>query len=144
MYNPLYEDPYGVWEVINHHSDKGDNCLGIYQGYIDEIAFTLAGVMDAYLIFRKLNVKQPIPSAKSNSVEVNIQLDPNYTPYLQTDILRSDVDRMLQNRPGISIQLSSKYASVIKLTNEKCRDKLIESALKKLTDEEKKALGVFS
>lgn len=139
-YNPLYEDSYGIWEVKIHHVDKEDECIGIYQGHLDEIAFTFASKTTSYLILRKLKVEEIKPCV--SSVEVTIQLDPNYTPYLQSHILLQDVQDMLKDWSDIVVQTSNKYASTVKLTHLKSRDALIESALSKLTDEEKKALGV--
>lgn len=52
-----YTNPYGVWLVSTEQSDDDyrPKFIGVYDGYVDEIAFLIAGMATKSLLFRRWN-----------------------------------------------------------------------------------------
>ena len=56
-----YTKPYGIWKVTTEGDEEGRTTreLGVYEGYVDEIAFNLRRMAGYGLTFHKLSDKKP-------------------------------------------------------------------------------------
>lgn len=109
---------YGTWEVTTEGDCEGwtTENLGIYQGYLSEIAFALADQCCYKLSFRPARVLKPV--LKTGPKEVNIQLAfDSMTWDQQRDRRAVNVGAWLMKdgKPrvtGFKTEPSSHYASV--------------------------------
>jgi len=138
-----YLTPYGNWKVTTEGDCEGKSTtqLGTYTGYIDEIALFLANKSYYGLQFSAVieqMPKNPVPTAKS----VNVSLDIDSGTWdLSPEARMCFAQRLFRSRPVIVGQ-SNYYACFTLQTEMSEEDLARESALKKLTDEEKRLLGL--
>ena len=144
-----YMNPYGKWVVTTEGDCEGRTTehLGTFEGYLDDIAFALADKCFYTLEFKKVEDEK----LKRRPVAyVNVVL-PIESGTWDGDMTREDrvkfFKNMLQGR-DVKVTDGNFFSSVCLHQN----DKEIESAIKendrrkkalsKLTDEEKKLLGI--
>ena len=136
-----YKNPYGIWIVTTEGDCEGRSTrhLGVFQGYIDDIAFALAEKCCYSLEFEKVCTDIPVPKRALD--EVNVTLDINPETWKLSPIDRIGFFRnMLQDR-NTFVSKGSAYASVTLSRKNLEKDKR-EVALAKLTAEEKVLLGL--
>ena len=129
---------YGTWQVTTEGDCEGRSIknLGQHTGYIDEIALHLADKCYYSLTFE---VVEPVAAYTPTSTEVHVHL--RYGDYSLKDVSAMFKEA---NRP-VEITSSNYYRSfkiVTKNKEEIRKNLLIQSALTKLTDAERKALGL--
>lgn len=141
MSNAVYNNPYGCWTVMTEADCEGKNSkiLGTFIGYVDDIAFSLADKCFYSLEFKPYSPKDYIP--KSNHVHINFGIDSD-TWHMSKEERVEFFKKVFKDR-DVQIKEGSYYATVelVKTTSDS-RDLLIKSALAKLTNEERKALGL--
>lgn len=141
--NP-YSSPYGTWEVTTEGDCEGRSMtsLGTFTGYVDEIALYLANKAYYSLNFRAQK-KQPerlTPTETSVTVSFDIESETwDFTPLERAAYFKE----LFKDRP-VKIERVGMFACFkISVEKEETREELIKAqALKKLTDEEKIALGL--
>jgi len=113
-----YKDPFGIWEVSTEGDCEGRSItnLGIYSGYVDEIAFHLADKSLYKLRFKKLdNTKKytKIDSYTPKKKEVNISFDieSKTWDFIKTDDGHKEIKHIFRNRP-VTVNKCNYYASV--------------------------------
>ena len=139
-----YVNPYGLWKVETEGDCEGRSVrqLGIYEGYIDEIAFGLAdkcyySLQFTYLSKDDINQKF-VP--KKDSVNINLNIE-SKTWDLKPDERVKWFENFLIGRDVI-VSRGSSYAAVT-ISNRKTNDDIVrQTALDKLTKEEKEVLGI--
>lgn len=136
-----YTNPYGTWQVTTEGDCEGRSTrnLGVYVGYLDDIAFALAEKCCYSLEFTKIDTEIPTPKKVLDQVNVVLNID-SKTWKLSVDDRVKYFQNMLHNRK-VYVSRGSAYASVTlsKTNTEKTKK---EIALAKLTDEEKQLLGL--
>jgi hypothetical protein len=141
------ESSYGYWKVTTEGDVEGRSTrdLGTFRGHIDEIAFHLANKCFYSLRFTPIKENELIPEFLPNGKEVNISFDIDTGTWDMKPDKRVDyVKEILKDRPEVEVEDGQYYASV-KLISGKKKTKneiIIEKALAKLTEEEKKVLGL--
>lgn len=139
MGNTIYNNPYGCWTVTTEADVEGKSSrtLGTFVGYIDDIAFSLADKCFYSLEFKPCSPKDYIP--KSKHVHINFGIDSGTWDMSKED--RVEFFKKVFKDRDVCIREGSYYASV-ELVKPVNYDDLRKSALAKLTNEEKKALGL--
>lgn len=139
----MYESVYGFWSVTTEGDVEGRTTrhLGTFEGYVDEIALHLADQCYYSLTFKKIKpVTNFVPSR--NDVDVTFDIDSGTwnTPNKE---LAKQMKKFFSNRP-VHILPSNYFASFkISLDDPKSEEeKAREQALAKLTEDEKKILGL--
>lgn len=71
---------YGTFEVTTEGDCEGRSVinLGIFTGYIDEIAFALADKCYYSLHFRRIEVSQLVPNSKRDTVRITLDAVSNH------------------------------------------------------------------
>jgi hypothetical protein len=139
---------YGYWNVSTEGDCEGRSVrnLGTFRGHIDEIAFHLADKCSYSLRFSQIAEDQTIPEFDIKSPEVHVSLDIGTGTWDMNSPKRKDFfAKLLKGRPDVEVEEGQYYASV-KLVSKKSKSKneiLKEKALAKLSEEEKKVLGLF-
>lgn len=136
-----YKNPYGTWMVTTEGDCEGRSTrnLGVYVGYIDEIAFALAEKCYYSLKFEKVCTDVPTPTKVLEKVDITLDINSKtwkLSPHDRVEFFRN----MLQNR-DVYVSEGSAYASVI-LSRANLEKTKREIALAKLTAEEKALLGL--
>lgn len=135
-----YVDCFGIWKV----SDDRHHVLGIYQGFIDEIAFTLASYYgrNKMFNFRKVMLDE-LPEVPICVNSVDVRTDPEDSNIC--DLYNEDriqfYNNLFQNR-DVMLDIDTPLYAGIKLIRKLTDDDKRAIALAKLTDEEKSLLGV--
>lgn len=129
---------YGTFQVKTEGDIEGRSMvsLGIYTGFIDEIALYLADKCYYSLYFSKVSPEQPIYRPTSDSVHISFEY--------QLDLTENEVKTILKNRP-VEVEVGQFYKSFKisrPLSEREKKEAIKEKALKKLTKEEKEALGL--
>lgn len=136
-----YTNPYGTWEVTTEGDCEGRSTrsLGVYVGNLDDIAFALAEKCFYSLEFTKINTEIPTPTKALDEVTVSLNIASNTWKMSAEDRIKY-FENMFSNR-DVYVSSSSIYASVTlnKTNTEKTKR---EVALAKLTNEEKRLLGL--
>ena len=136
-----YKNPYGIWQVATEGDCEGRSTrqLGIFQGYIDDIAFALAEKCYYSLRFKKISIDIPTPTKAIG--EVSVTLDIGSETWELTPEQRVDFFRNMLYKREVFVSKNSEYASVT-LCNPRIENVKREIALAKLTPEEKSLLGL--
>lgn len=137
-----YTNSYGTWKVTTEGDCEGKSTknLGVYVGYLDDIAFALADQCFYSLRFTKVCTDIPIP--KSAKEKVNVSLDIESNTWNMDEKERVEYfRRLLCGRDNVTITDGQFYASVT-LHRKDLEKTKKEIALAKLTDEEKYLLGL--
>ena len=139
-----YTNPYGLWEVTTEGDCEGRSKkgLGIFEGYLDDIAFYLANKAYYTLEFKKISIPrishEDVSMEKS---EVDVLLDSSSGTWDMSSEKRVLEFKKLLSRRNVHVTKSQFYASV-KLSQTPTEDERRQKALSKLTDEERKLLGL--
>lgn len=148
-----YYGGYGIWEVSTEQDVDGrKRNLGIFEGYLVNIAFYLADMSFYKLTFKKLNIPT-IGTSESlmsdrNEVHISLDIDSKTWDLNDTTLISQFDNYLIENEDKgeveYSVDRSNFFASVkVTRTIKNPQNKLREQALAKLTDEEKKALGII-
>lgn len=145
-----YKSPYGIWTVTTEGDCEGKsvNNLGTFEGYIDEIAFALAGQAYYALQFRPAR-QLADPDFAKPGIKVNISLDIDSGTWDLHGKDRADFFRKLLAGRNVTVQEGQYFASVTIIDGSspeevlrKERDLKRKQALAKLTQEEQDLLGI--
>lgn len=148
MHEQEYTNPYGVWSVTTEGDCEGKTTreLGTYEGYIDEIAFDLAGHCYYSLHFKKAKNLQSIKKP-GTSVSIQLCIDSNTWDLSGSERIEF-FERLFKDR-DVTVKHSNYFAAIMIYagkTEEQMRQKentlKIQQALQKLTEEERKLLGL--
>lgn len=143
--NDKYKSPYGMWKVTTEGDCEGRSTreLGVYKGYIDDIAFALADHCCYSLKFTAFELEK-IPSLDKKIDKVNVCFDiESGTWNMTTPEMKKFFETIFTGR-DVCVGDGNAYASVMLYRNSKmAEDEKREAALKKLTDEEKQLLGLI-
>lgn len=74
-----YTNPYGTWQVTTEGDCEGRSTrnLGVYVGYLDDIAFALADKCFYSLRFTKICTEIPVPESARENVSVSLDIKSN-------------------------------------------------------------------
>ena len=135
------QDTYGTWLVTTEGDVEGRtiHTLGVFTGYIDEIAFHLANKCYYTLHFKETETK---PQYESFGGMVNIRVDSDTKGWRSEDISLDGIRERFSDR-AVKITEGNYYRSFnIQSRDAIDKEKIRKNALAKLTDEEKKILGL--
>lgn len=142
-----YTLPFGLWKVTTEDDDEGRRMrtLGVYKGYIDEIALHLARDALYKLTFKKVKPTTSddyVPTSKSVSITLDIDsgtwdLSNNQTAELMAVVLKDRPCRVEEGNYFASFRIISDSE-----TDQERKARLLKSATAKLSDEELEALGL--
>lgn len=134
-----YKDIYGTWVVTTEGDVEGKSRenLGTFTGYVDEIALHLADKCFYSLTFKKV---EPITEYVPKRNEVNVQFDIDSGTWDKMDL--AEISDVFKNRP-VQIIHSDYFAAFKIISHHNIEKDLKQKALNKLTNEEKKALGLI-
>ena len=139
-----YTNPYGLWEVTTEGDCEGRSKkgLGIFEGYLDDIAFYLANKAYYTLEFKKISIPRiSHEDVSMEQSEVDVLLDSSSGTWDMSSEKRVLEFKKLLSRRNVHVTKSQFYASV-KLSQTPTEDERRQKALSKLTDEERKLLGL--
>lgn len=136
-----YLNPYGTWRVTTEGDCEGKSTrdLGVYVGYIDDIAFALSEKCFYALEFTKVCADVPKPKTIRENVNVNLNIE-SKTWKMSSKERVLFFQNMLKGR-DVHVSEGTSYASVT-LSKDNIELTKREIALSKLTDEEKELLGL--
>lgn len=142
--NVDYTNPYGIWEVTTEGDCEGRTTrkLGIFEGYVDEIAFALSDKVYYSLRFKKISkIIDNIPICRIPKNEVSISFDiESKTWDIYGDKLVQYFNKVF-NRRKVNVKSGNFFASVV-LERDIPENEKRKIALSKLTEEEKELLGL--
>ena len=143
-----YKKIYGIFEVLTERGNFSAELksLGIYRGYIHNIAFKLANMIEDHaLYFRKVNIIDvsdvPIYDVEGSVVKL--------VDHTITTSEASEIVRILKNVEFVEDCTVEEYNGCIKLTNANYEDKIrkpevypdsVGAVLTKLSEEDRKTL----
>ncbi len=140
-----YENAYGMWEVTTEGDCEGKSVrrLGVYKGYIDEIAFALADQCYYSLEFAPFDFSEiPVPKSVRDRVNINFDIGSG-TWDMSADARKEFFSAVLSDRK-VAVGEGSSYAAVTLYRSE---SDMIENkkkaALNKLSEEDKVLLGLI-
>lgn len=139
-----YTNPYGLWEVTTEGDCEGRSRkgLGVFEGYLDDIAFYLANKAYYTLEFKKISIPRiSHEDVSMEQSEVDVLLDSSSGTWDMSSEKRVLEFKKLLSRRNVHVTKSQFYASV-KLSQTPTEDERRQKALSKLTDEERKLLGL--
>lgn len=139
-----YTNPYGLWTVTTEADCEGRSVrnLGVFEGFVDDIALALAKECYYALTFHKV-LPKPAPKRtfKKTGDEVNIVLDIESGTWRMSPEDRIEYCKKIFKDRDVAVVRGNVYASVGLISGKK-EAELKASALSKLTSEEKEALGL--
>lgn len=137
-----YKNPYGIWKVTTEGDCEGRTTyhLGTYQGYVDEIAFALADSCCYSLRFEKICLDIPVPKVAKDKVNISFDINSKTWNMDKTDRVRY-FQRILSERKNVFVSECMFTASVT-LSRKNLEDAKRRIALAKLTEEERRLLGL--
>ena len=141
-----YDNVYGVWSVSTDADVEGRTTtfLGVFEGFVDEIALHLANKAYYSLKFDKISKIEWLDRTPTmSSVHVMFGIDSG-TWGMNKETIVNDMKLLFHNRP-VEIKESNYYGSfkiVAKNKEEVDKKILINKALSKLTEEEKELLNI--
>ena len=143
--NSPYANPFGTWEVTTEGDVEGRSTtrLGIFTGFVDEIALHLANRVCYSLCFRAKKEQPKTLKPTGISVVIHFDID-SKTWDMSPDERVSFAKEVFRDRP-VQIDKATTYAGfTISVPNKEeiAKEILRKNALKKLTDEEKTVLGL--
>lgn len=129
---------YGVWHVTTEGDCEGKSTkdLGQHEGWVDEIAFSLANKVYYSLSFKRvapLDVQTSTP--KREKVIISL-------PYDLGNTTVSNVKKLLGDRTESVDVVDCSYYNSVELVNKNWAEEQRKQALAKLTKEERKILGL--
>ena len=142
-----YQNPYGMWKVETEGDAEGRSMtqLGVYTGFIDEIALALADKCSYTLYFQLVKPKELDLTPKKKSVAIRL----SYASGLQNINDKYEKLNHLKNglfkERDVCISLEG-FGDFTIYTNKKALDEELEEKrneiLSRLTEEEKIILGL--
>ena len=128
---------FGTWEVTTENDVEGRTMknLGIYTGFVDEIALHLAQRCYYSLHFHKIDTE---PS--ENLVPKKTSVDIKFSTETQRDYTLDNIKNIFEGRP-VTIEESNHYRSFRVVSNNPDEIR-IKNALSKLTNDEIELLGL--
>lgn len=137
-----YKKAYGFWEVTTEGDCEGKSVsrLGIYEGYIDEIALALADRCYYSLCFRPIDPRALDLTPKRKSVEISFDIGSN-TWNMDNDGIVAAFKEVLKDRP-VYVHKGRLFSSVNISTEEESEEEKRQKILKKLSPEERRILGI--
>lgn len=143
-----YSKAYGIWTVTTEGDCEGRTVkhLGAFEGYLDEIAFALADKCAYSLQFKASNSLAHISKA---GTKISISLDIDSGTWNMDEKGRAEFFRRMLAGRNVSVKEGQYYASVVLVDGSSPEEILRkenelkkQKALAKLTDEERKLLGL--
>jgi hypothetical protein len=142
---------YGTWKVTTEGDCEGRSTrdLGVHTGFLDEIAFALAAQAYYGLRFDIVN-QDKLKGAGPTGVEVQVSLGIDTGSWDLSAAERvAYFKKLLKGRPNVLVE-DGQYYACVKLCSgdspearERARKQvLLNSARAKLTEDERKALGL--
>ena len=144
MIKAPYDKVYGLWKVTTEGDCEGRSSrdLGTYEGYIDEIAFSLADKCYYSLNFRAVSPHEHKPDMTPKRKTVDIQLDIGSGTWdMESKNRAIAVSGLMRDRP-VAVSESTFYGCVRLTTNKKTEEEKKAEALAKLSPEERRLLGL--
>ncbi len=145
---------YGTWSVTTEGDCEGRSTrsLGVYRGFMDEIAFHLASKAEYTLTFNPLTPQELVRQIRSPTERVHVRLDMATGTWTMGSPERAEFFRaILEGRP-VRVWESSNHAAVelvravtpeqIAAYDLERLELLRQAGLSKLTPEERAALGL--
>lgn len=143
--NDKYKSSYGMWRVTTEGDCEGRSVkeLGVYKGYIDDIAFALADRCCYDLEFTPFEFAEiPVPDKRVDRVRVALGVDSG-TWSMKMPERKAFFETILTGR-DVCVGDSGGYASIVLYRNSEISDdEQRKAVLKKLTDKEKQLLGLI-
>lgn len=142
--NPKYSNPYGTWKVTTEGDVEGRTTrqLGVFTGFVDEIALHLADKCYYSLNFTAAEEAVKTFTPKAEQVEISFNIDSN-TWNMKPDERVEVIREMFKNRP-VTIGDGHYYSSIqisSVMTEEERLNIKREKILAKLSDQEREILG---
>lgn len=142
-----YKNPYGTWIVTTEGDCEGKTVkdLGTYVGYIDEIAFGLANECTYTLEFSPVIWSKVLPKSIAKSVNITFGIDSGTWPIDSSREERLKFFREVFKNRDVDVEDCNYYASVTltrHVDEKEIEEEVKRNALAKLTDEEKRLLGL--
>lgn len=134
---------YGEWEITTEGDCEGRSVrnLGIFEGYIDEIAFALADKACYVLQFSRVQKNIPLDmTPKRNKVNIMLNIDSGTWDMKNEE--RIDYFKNLFKDRDIEVLNGTSYASVIISSEQETLEEKRKKILAKLSPEEKHILGL--
>lgn len=137
-----YKNPYGVWQVTTEGDCEGKSVrnLGIHEGYIDDIAFALAGKEYYSLQFRAVDPHELDMTPKKNTVSVSLDIDSD-TWDMKDNELVWFWQAMMKDR-DVRVRKGTGFNTITLTSGRRTVEDIRKDALAKLTAEERAALGL--
>lgn len=137
-----YQNMYGLWEVTTEGDCEGRSMrrLGLWEGFVDDIALHLAPKAVYHLWFSVAKVNRVKDKPTARSVDVYFDVASNL-PGMDKDCRVREVTKLMQGR-NVHVE-ESNYYGCVKLVNTRSEEEILRaSALSKLTAAERKVLGL--
>ena len=110
-----YTNPYGLWEVTTEGDCEGRSRkgLGVFEGYLDDIAFYLANKAYYTLEFKKISIPRiSHEDVSMEQSEVDVLLDSSSGTWDMSSEKRVLEFKKLLSRRNVHVTKSQFYASV--------------------------------
>ena len=137
-----YSKAYGLWEVTTEGDCEGRSIkdLGIYEGYIDEIALALADRVGYCLRFRPVDTHALDMTPKRKEIQISFDVDSN-TWDMDSDGIVAAFEEVLKDRP-VYVREGRYFSSVTLTTEKETEEEKRQKILEKLSPEERRILGI--
>ena len=134
---------YGTYKVTTEGDCEGKTVrdLGIYTGYIDEIAFALADKCYYNLCFHKTEPEVLDMTPKKDTIEISLDIDSGTWDLKNEEALKYFKDFFADR--DVQVVSTHGYGSCTITTHKETIEEKREKILNKLSDEEKKILGLI-
>lgn len=133
---------YGTFKVTTEGDAEGRSArnLGIYRGFIDEIAFALADKCYYSLSFSPVVVEELDTTPTRDTVNISLELDNDLFSMNLTET-KSFFQEFFKDR-DVEVVEACGYGQCIISTHKETVEEKKAKILSKLTEEERKILGV--
>lgn len=137
-----YDNPFGVWHVTTEGDCEGRSTrdLGIYEGYIDEIALALADKCYYSLYFVAVNIHSLNMTPTRKTVDVTFGVNSGTWAMTSKECVTA-VKEVMKDRP-IQVEQSCRTGAVVFATETKTKEEKRQEILAKLSPEERQILGL--
>lgn len=134
---------YGTFKVTTEADCEGRliKHLGTYTGYVDEIAFALADKCFYSLTFSKVKPEELDMTPKKNIVKITLDIDSGVWDLTRNDALEY-YKNFFKDR-NVEVKEACGHGSCIITTEKETIAEKRAKILQKLSDEEKKILGLL-
>ncbi len=137
-----YKKAYGFWEVTTEGDCEGRSVsrLGIYEGYIDEIALALADKCYYSLCFVAINIHSLDMTPTRKTVDVTFGVNSGTWAMTPKECVPA-IKEVMKERP-IQVEQSCRTGAVVFTTETKTKEEKRREVLAKLSPEERQILGL--